>query len=182
MELMEFGPYLHIKYEKGSLNVVADALSRKTQEKSPALKISQQTVALNVISNIQVTASFLTDLKEAYHGDELTRSFLTDQTHQPDWFVEDGLIFTTIAGGSRPYIPDDAELKGLILKECHSIPIAGHLGRDKTLSSSESTFYWPHLPRDVALYVQRCVECQQAKSSNQRPSGLHTPLDIPERR
>ena len=78
--------------------------------------------------------------------------------------------------------PQDPGIRRMILEECHDIPIAGHLGRDKTLAAVTSTFFWPHLRRDVALYVQRCEVCQQVKASNQKTIGLHMPLEIPTRR
>ena len=70
----------------------------------------------------------------------------------------------------------------MILEECHNIPIAGHIGRDKTLAAVASTLFWPHLRRVVSLYVQQCEICQQTKALNQKPAGLHLPLEIPTRR
>ena len=49
----------------------------------------------------------------------------------------------------------------------HSIPIAGHLGRDKTLSRVTQQFYWPTVISDVAEYYWRCPECQKTAKGSQ---------------
>ena len=53
-----------------------------------------------------------------------------------------------------------------VLALAHTIPLAGHLGRDKTARSVLQRFYWPTLFRDVADYCKRCADCQRA--GNQR--------------
>ena len=43
-------------------------------------------------------------------------------------------------------------------------------------------FYWPTVQADVTAYVQTCEECQRNKPSNQRPTGLLQPLEVPRQR
>ena len=43
----------------------------------------------------------------------------------------------------------------------HTIPLAGHLGRDKTIKTITRHFYWPTLFSDVAEYCHRCPQCQR---------------------
>lgn len=182
LELAEFQPYLSITYKKGQANIVADALSRRPTL-SQALSKSQETLQLNVVTEFQLHEDFFIMLKKAYQKDLRTREFLRNPTNDSCWYLEDGLIFTTEGMiGTRLYIPDDHTIKQIILRECHDIPIAGHLGRDKTLTNITSSFFWPQIRRDVAQYVQQCQVCQQSKATNQKPFGLHRPLDIPTRR
>ena len=53
--------------------------------------------------------------------------------------------------------------RGALLKIAHSIPLAGHLGRDKTTQRLLQRFYWPTLYQDVRNYCKRCGECQKAR-------------------
>jgi hypothetical protein len=43
----------------------------------------------------------------------------------------------------------------------------------------KSQFYWPDMKKDIVEYVQNCVICQQAKTTNTSPAGLLQPLPIP---
>ena len=47
-----------------------------------------------------------------------------------------------------------------VLALAHTIPLAGHLGRDKTTRRVLQRFYWPTLFRDVANYCKHCADCQ----------------------
>ena len=69
-----------------------------------------------------------------------------------------------------------------MLRECHDIPISGHVGRDKTLQQVSRLFYWPTLRKDVIDYCTTCTSCQQSKSSTQAPGGLLQPLPLPTER
>ena len=49
----------------------------------------------------------------------------------------------------------------IVCKLAHTIPLAGHLGRDKTIKRITKHFYWPSLFRDVVEYCRGCPECQR---------------------
>lgn len=48
-----------------------------------------------------------------------------------------------------------------VLNLTHKIPLAGHLGKNKTTRRILQRFYWPTLYRDVANYCRSCEECQK---------------------
>ena len=58
------------------------------------------------------------------------------------------------------------------LQLAHDIPLAGHMGKEKTARRVLQRFYWPTLYRDVAEYCRSCGVCQ--KSSRRRVR--HAPL------
>jgi Integrase zinc binding domain/Chromo (CHRromatin Organisation MOdifier) domain/Integrase core domain len=78
-------------------------------------------------------------------------------------------------------VPDNPELKRLILQECHDSPMAGHFGITKTFDLVSRTFHWPGLRKYVSDYVGGCDICQRSKSSNHKPYGLLQPLPIADR-
>ena len=49
-----------------------------------------------------------------------------------------------------------------VMKLAHSIPLAGHLGKNKTTNRVLQRFYWPTLFRDIAEYCRSCSACQLA--------------------
>ena len=49
-----------------------------------------------------------------------------------------------------------------VLQLAHSIPLAGHMGRDRTATRILKRFFWPNIFKDVADYCHSCPECQKA--------------------
>ena len=48
----------------------------------------------------------------------------------------------------------------------HEIPLAGHIGKEKTRRRIVQRFYWPTLYKDVEEYCKCCMQYQ--KSNNKR--------------
>ena len=101
-----------------------------------------------------------------------------DGTSQ-QFYERDGLLYRRW----RPphHCSDGMEVEQLILPvQCrsgvlqlaHTIPLAGHLGKDKTTQRILQWFYWLTLYKDVEDYCHSCVTCQ--KSSRQH--GPRAPL------
>lgn len=63
-------------------------------------------------------------------------------------------------------------LRQEVLKECHDLATAAHLGVKKTVDRVFTKYYWPNVSQDVKEYVQRCKVCKMSKSGNQKPHGL----------
>ena len=61
-----------------------------------------------------------------------------------------------------------------------SAPYAGQLGRDRTKRLIMQTYWWPSVDSDVRHFVSTCDFCQKNKASNEKPTGLLQPLEIPE--
>ena len=64
--------------------------------------------------------------------------------------------------------------------EKHCLPIAGHLGVNKTIDAVKKELYWPNLEKDMENFIKSCDPCQRNKPENKRPSGLLQSLPIPE--
>ena len=80
----------------------------------------------------------------------------------------------------RICIPDNDELKRLILEESHKSSLSIHPGATKMYHDLKKLFWWSGLKRDVAQFVYACLTCQKSKVEHQKPAGLLTPLDVPE--
>ena len=63
----------------------------------------------------------------------------------------------------RICIPDDDELKKLILEESHRSSLSIHPGATKMYHDLKKLFWWSGLKRDVAQFVYACLTCQKSK-------------------
>ena len=106
----------------------------------------------------------------------------TDGT-KGEWFYREGLLYRRWTPRGRG---DESEVEQLVLpKACrhvalvmsHDIPIAGHLGRDKTRQRLLRRFFWPTVFRDVEEYCRTCGVCQKATQRGVQKAPL-VPLPI----
>jgi len=76
-------------------------------------------------------------------------------------------------------IPDDAEVKKLIMEEGHRSRLSLHPGMTKMYQDLKESFWWQGMKKDVERFVSACLTCQKAKVEHQRPSRNLQPLEIP---
>jgi hypothetical protein len=79
----------------------------------------------------------------------------------------------------RLCVPDNSDIKDIILKKALRSLYTIHLGSNKMYRDLRQHYWWSETKRDVANYVERCLNCQQIKMEHQRPAGTLQPLPIP---
>ena len=80
----------------------------------------------------------------------------------------------------RVYVPNDPEIRKLILQEAHDSLYSIHPGNTKMYLDLKDTFWWTGMKKDIVEYVAVCDVCQRVKAEHQKPAGLLHPLPIPE--
>lgn len=146
-----------------------------TNSLSPYLAPVQHT-----ISTVSKKSALLADIFEASKADPAYLKELKNsrQPRSNSITVSGGLLYYK---QTRLWIPSSLELRTKILYECHDVPSAGHLGKDKTLEQIKRRFYWPGMDEDIVKYVTSCDACQRNKPSTQKTMGPLMPLPIPTR-
>jgi hypothetical protein len=76
-------------------------------------------------------------------------------------------------------VPNNEEIRKLILEEAHFSPYTVHPGGTKMYQDLKRRFWWNGMKRDVVEFMERCSTCQQVKAEHQRPIGPLQPLKIP---
>jgi len=61
------------------------------------------------------------------------------------------------------YVPNNSELKKLILREFLVKSYSGHPRYQMSLTMAKNFYHWPNLKKEVAEFVSRCLGCQQVK-------------------
>jgi len=182
-----------LNYHPGKANVVADALSRKTLHMSAMmvkeLELLEQFRDLSLVCEmlsqsvklgmLKIDSEFLNSIKEAQKIDVKLVDLMVgnNQTEDSDFKVDDQGV---LRFWNRICIPDDAEMKKMILQESHKSNLSIHPGATKKYHDLKKLFWWSGLKRDVAQFVYACLICEKSKVEHQKPVGLLTLLDVPE--
>src|SRR3954468_20100443 len=85
----------------------------------------------------------------------------------------------TLWYGKRICIPQDPELRKLILQEAHNSPYSIHPGNTKMYMDVKERFWCNNLNKDIAEHIALCDVCSRVKAEHQKPAVLLQPLPIP---
>lgn len=96
----------------------------------------------------------------------------------PCWRAENNLLYKYVKNDLphpstncwKLVVPKDKRKE--VLKRCHDLPTAGHVGVYKTFWKLHDRFYWPKMRSDVSSYVRSCKACAQNKVEQKQPAGL----------
>ncbi|GBN00767.1 Pro-Pol polyprotein [Araneus ventricosus] len=67
-----------------------------------------------------------------------------------------------------------------VLRVAHEIPLAGHLGEQKTKQRIKYSFFWPEIKKDVKEFCQSCRQCQVRRAITYRDRIPIQPIVRPE--
>ncbi|GJR97310.1 retrotransposon protein, putative, ty3-gypsy subclass [Tanacetum coccineum] len=152
----------NIQYHPGKANVVADALSRKSE--------------WFLGSVLRVEPNLISQIKTAQKDDGEIWAIIQNIDQQTEFRVDDdGILWQ----GTKLCVPEDPTLREALMTEAHSSPFSIHPGSTKMYHDLKQHFWWSGMKRDVATFVSKCLICQQVKIEHQRASGLLQPLEIP---
>jgi hypothetical protein len=182
---------LEIHYHLGKANVVADALSRKSQVNMLAahpmsyeLAKEFDRLSLRFLNNTQGVTDELEptleqDIRKGQKDDEKINKIreLIIDGKGPD-FCEDAE--GVVCFKDRLCVPDIKSIQELILKKAHETTYSRHPGSEKMYQDLKKISWWYGMKRKTAEYVARCKSCERIKAEHQRPTGLLQPLQIPQ--
>ena len=99
---------------------------------------------------------------------------------EDSYYFKGGLLYRQAKkdnGTDQLVVP--CSLRELIMKCCHDIPIAGHMGIGATKKRVCSRFSWPGVMQDIIRFVKSCITCQ--KHCNKLPRLPVQQADIVDR-
>lgn len=189
----------------GDKNVVADALSRRSDYESahqqesearvlaglqggatdrPRLRLEvaglvSTSTKSDAISSSIISSSLLDQIKATALNDSVYYQPLSANAEHLGLTVKDGLVYSP---AGLLYIPVGGTIRADLMREVHDGPTGGHLGREKTYARLTEHVYWKGVYSDVNEYVRSCVSCGQSKARNRPAADLLHPLPIPSRR
>ncbi|GKA68593.1 putative reverse transcriptase domain-containing protein [Tanacetum coccineum] len=170
-----------IHYHPGKENVVADALSRKEQNKSLRVRALVMTICLDLPKRIleaQTEARKPKNLKSENVG-----GMLIENSKDPEKSRKkklEPLADGTLCFNNRSWLPCFGDLRALIMHESHESKYYVHPGSDKIYQDMKQLYWWPNMKADIATYVSKCLTCLKVKAEHQNPSGLLVQPEIPQ--
>ena len=177
MELIKNYDYV-IDYQPGKANVVVDALSIKSMQTIRALNahllVSNDGI---VMAELIARPNMLNRVLEAQKKDEKISAIVKQIGDQKeiDFLVKE---YGSLYYKDRVCVPNDSELKKVILEEAHNVSFSMHPGSTKMYQDLKVSYWWSGMKRDVSEFVTKCLVCQKVKAEHQVPSGLLQPTGV----
>lgn len=167
-----------VQYRKGSLNCIADALSRNPCKEDGPTTPTVLGCGLTEASTMKPTDIETTDIPTGRWYQKMWAKVEAKPARFPDYVINEGQLYRRnqrILDYEDPTlrwrlcVPET--LRGQVLAEVHDNPTAGHLGTNKSIQRLAARYFWPGWRKDVRNYVRKCEVCQRYKVEQQKPAG-----------
>jgi hypothetical protein len=181
---------MEVHYHPRKTNVVADALSRKSQCNCMVMdsrintlcdelsKMRIEVIPSGTLTYISVEPTLLDHMAQlGDKGVQIIKENINQKVEKYKCFRQDskGILWFE----DRLVVPKNKDLKKKFLDEAHLSQFSMHLGSTKMYYDLKSLYWWTRMKREIAKYVSECDTCQRIKASHLKSAGALQPMSIP---
>ncbi|KAM4059826.1 his(2)-Cys(2) zinc finger domain-containing protein [Hirsutella rhossiliensis] len=154
-------------YRPGRLNVVADALSRKTAELPTTISSEGHECPTDPRRpRIQQTPD--------QDRPELDPNSVPKGAELVSLIRQENLLQDLGTHGTHLVVPAQTSdkqtfLQTALIREAHEPQIFAHAGQNKVIKLLQRDFYWPRMKEDIRRYIRNCHDCRRNKTLETRP-------------
>lgn len=160
------------QYRPGRVNV-ADPLSRAKH--LPAVEMDDPSV-IPLMTAVTAVPLYDSALWEKGYAQD---PWFADSANLSNLTFSEGRWLTR---ANQIVVPDYADMRDIIIKECHDAPFSAHPGIPRTVRNITVNYWWPKLLSQVNKYVRYCPSCQAMKASTEKQAGLLRAVQAPKSR
>ncbi|GJV77518.1 putative reverse transcriptase domain-containing protein [Tanacetum coccineum] len=157
-----------IRYHPGKAKLVADALSRKEQNKPLRVQALVLTTGLNL--PVQILNTQVEERKEESYGTKDLGGMIKNLRPHANG---------TLCLRNRSWILCFGDLRTLIMHDSHKLKYSIHPGSDKMYQDLKKLYWWPNMKPEIATFISKCLTCAKVKAECQKPSSLLVQPVIP---
>ena len=158
---------MRLHYNPGKANVVADTWSHKTHVNTLMTGDLPRELAENLcelyleivprgyVAALEIQSTLMDKIRDAQKTDKEIASIKEKMSKgKAKGFREDE--HDTLWFEDRVYVPNDPEIRKLILHEAHDTPYSIHPGNTKMYLDLKDIFWWTRMKKEIAEYVAVC--------------------------
>jgi hypothetical protein len=183
---------MEVHYHPGKANVVADALSQKSQCNCVMMdscintlcdelsKMRIEVVPSGTLNYISIEPTLLDLIIMAQLGDkgvQIIKEMLNQKIEKYKCFRQDSN--GTLWFKDRLVVPQNGDLRKKFFDEAHLSKSSMHPGSTKMYHDLKPLYLWTRMKREIAKYVSECDTRQRIKACHLKMVGALQPLSIP---
>jgi hypothetical protein len=185
MYLQQF--QIEIQYVEGTAtkHAIPDALSRQYEGERTEIaniRFIHPIPHIEALRKAQAEDPFSTRVKATIRNEESQEQLTTKaenfiKRHITEFWIEDDILYHEEKGQRQIVLP--YELRAAICHTLHALPMAAHLGYEKTLERIKRFYFWRTMATDIKNFCDDCKHCARNKNGQMHKGKIQKP-EIPQ--